>query len=205
MPGDTDPDRVPDWVRYGGLAAIVASVLQLATGAFVGLAFPEALEPGTRDALVVGDVVVTYLVLGLVGVVTVYGRYRARLGLPGNLGLFSIAVGAVLGVATVFLTGSVAVTRPNAMLIYGGAGLLAVGLRRIPSVPRGVPLLLGLSPVVWLVGTVASGLAPDDPLGPAAFLAVEAAWAVAWVALGYHLWRSPGDPAGAEAAESTGA
>lgn len=205
MPTDADHDGVPDWVRYAGLAAIVASGLRLATGALVGLALPKALEPGARDALVVGDVVVTYLVLGLVGVLAVYGRYRARLGPAGNLGLFSIAVGGVLGVATVVVTGSVVVTRRNAMLVYGGAGLLAVGLRRIPTVPRGVSLLLGLTPFGWVAGTVASSLALDGHLGPAAFLAVDAAWAVAWVALGYHLWRSPGDRAGSGTAESTGA
>lgn len=204
MTADAARDAVAPWVRYGGLATVAAAVLQLATSAFVGLLYPEALERGSRAALVVGDVVVTYLVLGLVGVVAVYGRYRAALGLAGNLGLFAIAVGAVLGVATVVLTGSVALTRRNAMLLYGGAVLLAVGLGRIGSVPRVVPLLLGLTPLLGVVGAVATRLAPGSHLGPAAFLAVDAAWGFAWVALGYHLWRSPEGPATTAPAGSTG-
>lgn len=191
MAAETGRGRMPRWVRYGGLAAILASVLEMSTSAFAGVVFPEALEPGTRDALVVGDLVVTYLVLGVVGVAAVYGGYRTVMGWTGKLGLLSIAVGAVIGIVTTVLTGSVAGNLLNVLLVFGGAALLAVGLWRIRSVPRSVPVLMGLSPVLAVAGVAAFLLAPEGVLGTVAFLAVNVVWGLAWIVLGYHLWRTP--------------
>lgn len=182
---------MPTWVRYGGLAAIVAALLEMFTSAFAGVVFPEALEPGTRDALLVGDLVVTYLVLGVVGVAAVYGGYRAEMGWPGKLGLLSIAVGAVVGIVSVVLTGVIAGNLLNVLLVFGGAALLAVGLWRIPSVPRSAAALMGLAPVLAVAGIAAFLLVPEGALGAVAFLAVNVVWGLAWIVLGYHLWRTP--------------
>lgn len=194
------PDRaVPRWVRYGGLAAVLASVLEFGTSTLVGVVFPEAFEPGTRDALLVGDVVVTYLVLGLVGIAALYGRYGRALGRVGLVGLLSIAVGAVVGIVATLVTGVVAGSLLNVALVFGGAALLAVGLWRLPTVPRAAPVLMGAAPVGVAAGIVAFAVAPEA--GPLLFLLVNAVWGLAWVVIGYHLWRSPrpaGGPAPAE-------
>lgn len=193
--------RVPAWVRYGGLAAILASVLEFGTSTLVGVVFPEAFEPGTRDALLVGDVVVTYLVLGIVGCAALYGRYSRELGRVGLVGLLSIAVGAVVGIVATVVNGVVAGSLLNVALVFGGAAFLAVGLWRLPTVPRAAPVLMGAAPVGVAAGIVAFAVAPEAVAGPLIFLAVNAVWGLAWVVLGYHLWRSPrppGDPAPAE-------
>lgn len=191
MAAETDRDAVPAWVRYGGLAAILAAVLETLVSLFVGAVFPEAFEPGTRDALLVGDLVVTYLVLGVVGAVAVYGRYGDALGWIGNLGLLAIALGAVVGVAMVVVTGSVASDLLNLLLVFGGAALLAVGLWRIRSVPRSAAALMGLAPVLVVASIAAALLAPESLVAPVTFVVLSLVWGAAWIVLGYHLWRSP--------------
>lgn len=203
MAAKTERDAVPSWVRYGGLAAILASILEMFTSIFAGALFPEALEPGTRDALVVGDLVVTYLVLGVIGVAAVYGRYGDELGRAGTLGLVAVAAGAVIGIVTVVVTGSFAGNLLNVLLVFGGAALLAVGLWRIPSVPRSAPVLMGLAPVAAVAGIAAFVVAPESSVGPVAFLVVNVVWGLAWIVLGYHLWRSPRRSAVSTAAGST--
>lgn len=191
MGAESDPDDVPTWVRYGGLSAAAAAVLGAATSLLVTSLFPEALEPGTRGSLVVGDLVVTYLLLGLLGVVAIHGRYADALGLAGNLGLFTVAVGAVFGVAATVLYGVGVGYLLRLSLLFAGAALLAVGLRRIPAVPRSGAVLLGLAPVLAVVAVVARSLSPGSHLGALAYALVSLVWAAAWVVLGYHLWRSP--------------
>lgn len=203
MAAKTDHRTVPSWVRYGGLAAILASILEMFTSIFAGTLFPEALEPGTRDALVVGDIVVTYLVLGVVGIAAVYGRYGDELGLAGALGLVAIAVGAVIGIVTVVVTGALAGNLLNVVLVFGGAGLLAVGLWRIRTVPRSAPVLMGLTPVAAVAGIAAFLVAPESSAGLFAFLVVNVVWGLAWIVLGYHLWRSPRRSGVSTAAGST--
>lgn len=204
MAAESDRVAVPAWVRYGGLAAILGAILETAVTFSVGALFPEAFEPGTRDALLVGDLVVTYLVLGVVGAVAVYGRYGDALGWTGNLGLLAIAVGAVVGVAVTVLTGIVATDLLNLLLVYGGAALLAVGLWRIPSVPRSAAALMGLSPVLVVAGIVAVLLAPGSLVGPVTFVVLSLVWGAAWIVLGYHLWRSPRGTAGTARTGTTG-
>lgn len=191
MSGEPDPDDVPTWVRYGGLAAVLAAVLAVATSLLVATLFHGSLDPGTRDSLVVGDLVVTYLLLGLLGVVAVHGRYSAALGWTGNLGLFTVAVGGVFGVAATVLYGVGVGNLLQLSLLFGGAALLAVGLRRIPSTPRSAAALLGLAPVLAVVAVAAGALSPESRLGAIAYVLVSLTWGGAWVVLGYHLWRSP--------------
>lgn len=203
MAAEAEREGVPTWVRYGGLAAVLAAVLATVTSLLVATLFPAALDPGTRDALVVGDLVVTYLLLGLLGVVAVYGRYGDALGWTGNLGLFTVAVGAVFGVAATVRYGVGVGTLLQLSLLFGGAALLAVGLRRIQSAPRSAAVLLGLSPVLATVTVVARTLSPGSRLGALAYVLVSLAWGGAWVVLGYHLWRSPAGTARGTATGTT--
>lgn len=192
MAVETSGRRASQWVRYGGLAAIVAAVLELATTLLLGLLFPEALVPGTADAAVVADLVLTYLVLGIVGVAAVYVRYGDAMGLVGTAGLAAIAVGALVGFASVLLTGSIAGTFLNMVLVLGGAALLAVGLWRTPPIPRSAAVLLGVAPVAAVVGIVGFSATPEGILGPLAYVAFNLTWAGAWIVLGYHLWTDRG-------------
>lgn len=179
---------VPSWVPYGGVAAIAASILEIATTLFIEVVFPEALVPGTRDALLAADVVVTYLVLGIVGVAAVYVRYRADFGWPGTAGLLAIALGALVGIGTVLLVGVVAGSLLNFVLVFGGAGLLAIDLWRVPTIPRSAAVLMGLAPITALAGMVGFALSPESLLALGAFLVLNLAWGGAWIVLGYHLW-----------------
>lgn len=47
----------------------------MVTSLAIGVAFPEAFTPGTRDEVIVADIVLTYLVLGFVGVAALYAYY----------------------------------------------------------------------------------------------------------------------------------
>lgn len=79
------------------------------------------------EAVEVGDVDVTYLLLGIVAVGAVYVRYEAQFEWTGRPGLGAVAAGAVVGLATV-RSGSVATSLPNLLSVFGGAALLAVGV-----------------------------------------------------------------------------
>lgn len=92
---------------------IVASILELLTTLGIGVLFPEALEPGSRSAAIVADIVVTYLIPGVIGSSALYVRYRNAFGWIGTVGLGSIAVGAVVGLTSILLTGSVAGNLPQ--------------------------------------------------------------------------------------------
>ena len=189
----TEREPVPSWVRYGGIAAILASILEVLTTLLIELAFPEAFVPGTRDALIVGNVVITYLVLGVVGVAALYARYDDAFGWVGTLGLLSIAVGAVVGIVAVLTTRSIAGGLLNLVLVFGGAALLSVGLWRIATVPRSGALLMGASPVAAVVAIVGFLALPGTFLGPLGFLVLEVVWGAAWIVLGYHLWTGGSD------------
>lgn len=133
-----DPDRavVPSWVRYSGIVIILASLLDLFTNFVVVAVFPEAFIPGTRDAVIAGTFVLSYLILGIIGVVALYVYYTDSFGWIGKGGLLSIAIGAGIGVVTIITTGDIGGNFLNFFLVlFVGAGLLAVGLRRIPSIP----------------------------------------------------------------------
>lgn len=180
---------VPSWARYSGLVIIVGAVLELITSFAIGLAFPEAFIPGTRDAAIVADIVLSYLVLGFIGVVALYVYYGDSFGRIGNLGLLSIAVGIVIGVGTILLTGSAVGTLFNMVLVFGGAGLLAIGLWRTPDIPRSAALLMGAAPIAAAVTIVGLSQSPESLLGQVGYLALSLVWAGAWIILGYHLWR----------------
>lgn len=190
MATETSRASAPSWVRYGGLVIVAAALLELVASLTIGVLFPEALVPGTRDAVVVADIVLTYLVLGLVGVAALYVYYRRSFGWIGNLGLLLIAVGIVVGVVTIVLTGSAAGSLLNMALVFGGAALLAVGLWRTPSAPRSATLLMAATPVAALVAIVGFALSPEGLLGPIAYLVLSLVWAGAWIVLGVHLWRA---------------
>lgn len=188
MTVEAERTTVPTWVRYGGLAAIIASILEVFTTLFIEVVFPEALVPGTRDALLAADLVITYLILGIIGVAAVYVRYNDSFGWVGNLGLLSITVGALIGIGSILLIGLTAGNLLNFILVFGGAGLLAIGLWRTPTIPRSAAILMGLSPVAALVGIVGFSLAPESLLTLGAFLVLNIVWGGSWIILGYHLW-----------------
>lgn len=75
MAAETRRAGLPSWTRYGGLVIIVAALLEMVTSLAIGVAFPEAFTPGTRDEVIVADIVLTYLVLGFVGVAALYAYY----------------------------------------------------------------------------------------------------------------------------------
>lgn len=183
----------PAWIRYAGIVIVVAALLELATGLAIGVLFPEAFTPGTSDEMIVANVVLAYLVLGFVGVGALYAHYGESFGRVGNLGLVSIAVGIVVGVASIALTGSAAADPLNLVLVFGGAGLLAVGLWRTPAVPRSAALLMAATPVAAVVGIVGFATAPEGLLGILGYLTVSVVWAAAWIVLGVHLWRQGPD------------
>lgn len=195
------------WVRYGGPVIVLASVLELLTILLVGIVYPEGVVEGTGDAALVRNLVLTYLVLGGIGVVVLYVRYRDSFGLVGTLGLYLILLGVAFGVATLLTTGSMAGDLPlvgvlfgdvittyvpgalvNQFLVFGGAGFLAVGLWRTPTVPTSATVLMGLTPLAAATGIVGFALLPETVLGPIGFLALTVVWAGAWIILGYHLW-----------------
>ena len=188
MAVETERSAVPSWVRYGGLAAIVAAVLEILTTLFLEAMFPEAVVPGTRDALLVADIVLTYLILGLVGVAAVYVRYNDSFGWVGNLGLLSIAVGVFVGIGTILLTGSAAGTLLNFVLVFGGAGLLAIGLWRTPTIPRSAAILMGVAPIAAAIGIAGLSISPESLLAIGAFFLLNVVWGGAWIVLGYHIW-----------------
>lgn len=133
--GAAGTDRKATLVRFGGLVAIAAAVLEMVTTALSQFAT-------VGDAVEIGDVVATYLLLGLVGVAAVYVRYEGEFEAAGKLGLGAIAAGAVVGLATV-RSGSVAASLLNLFLVFVGAALLAVDLWRAPTAPRGAAVLMG--------------------------------------------------------------
>ena len=195
------------WVRYGGPVIVLASLLELLTILLVGVLYPEGVVDGTGEATIVRNLVLTYLALGGIGVVVLYVRYRDSFGLIGTLGIYLILLGVAFGVATLLTTGSMAGDLPlvgvlfgdvittyvpgalvNQFLVFGGAGFLAVGLWRTPTVPTSAVVLMGLTPLAAATGIVGFALFPDSPVGPIGFLALTVVWAGAWIVLGYHLW-----------------
>lgn len=195
------------WVGYGGPVIVLASLLELFTILLVGILYPEGVVEGTGEAAIVRNLVLTYLVLGGIGVVVLYVRYRDSFGLVGNLGLYLILLGVVFGITTLLTTGSMAGDLPlvgvifgdvitsyvpgaliNQFLVFGGAGFLAVGLWRTPTIPTSAAVLMGLTPLAAAVGIVGFSLFPDTVVGPIGFLALTVVWAGAWILLGYHLW-----------------
>lgn len=195
------------WIRYGGPVIVVASLLEIFTILLVGFVYPEGVVDGTGDAALVRYLVITYLVLGGIGVVVLYVRYRDSLGLVGNLGLYLILLGVAFGIATLLTTGSMAGDLPlvgvlfgdvitsyvpgaliNQFLVFGGAGFLAVGLWRTPTIPTSAAVLMGLTPLAAATGIVGFSLLPDTVVGPIGFLVLTVVWAGAWILLGYHLW-----------------
>lgn len=197
----------PSWVRYGGIVVIVAALLELLTILLVGLLYPEGVVAGTGDETIVRTLVLTYLALGGIGVIVLFVRYRDTFGLVGNLGLYLILLGVAFGVATLLTTGSMAGDLPlvgvlfgdvittyvpgalvNQFLVFGGAGFLAAGLWRTPTVPTSATVLMGLTPLAAATGIVGFALLPDTVVGPIGFLVLTVVWAGAWIVLGYHLW-----------------
>lgn len=192
-----DADRRASLVRYGGLVAIAAALLEVLTTTLSEFAF-------TTDAIEVGDVVATYLLLGIVGVAAVYVRYEDEFEWPGKVGLAAIATGAVVGLVSV-LAGSVVGSLLNLVLVFGGAAFLAVGLWRAPSAPRSAAVLMGLAPAFAVVGIAAFSLAPESLLGPVLIVVLNVVWGAAWIVLGYHLWQWPDRRADRPGTDSTGA
>ena len=190
-------DRKASLVRYGGLVAIVAAVLEMFTTALTQFAT-------VGDAVEVGDVVATYLLLGIVGVAAVYVRYEAEFELPGTLGLAAIAAGAVIGLATV-RSGSVTASLLNLLLVFGGAALLSIDLWRAPAAPDGAAVLMGLAPVFAVLAVGAFSLAPGSLLGPVLIVALNVVWGAAWIVLGYRLFTEPRPAEVAGGAGSPGA
>lgn len=207
MANRTNRRATPSWIRYGGPVIVLASLLELFTILLVGIVYPEGFVEGTGDAALIRTLVLTSLVLGGVGVVFLYVRYRNSFGLVGTLGSYLILLGVAFGVATLLTTGSMAGDLPlvgvlfgdvittfvpgaliNQFLVFGGAGFLAVGLWRTPTVPTSATVLMGLTPLAAATGIVGFSLLPNTVVGPIGFLVLTVVWAGAWLILGYHLW-----------------
>lgn len=176
-------DREATLVRFGGLVAIAAAVLEVVTTALSQFAT-------VGDAVEIGDVVATNLLLGLVGVAAVYVRYEGEFEAVGELGLGAIAAGAVVGLATV-RSGSVAASLLNLFPVFGGAALLAVDLWRAPTAPRGAAVLMGLAPVFAVLGVAPFSVAPASLLGPVLIGVLNVVWGAAWIILGSRLFTEP--------------
>lgn len=80
----TEPHRkgAPSWVRYSGIVIILASLLALFGNFFAIAVFPEVLVPGTWDVVIVGNLILSYVILGIIGAVTIY--VYTRIPLPGS-------------------------------------------------------------------------------------------------------------------------
>lgn len=152
--------------------------------------FPDVTVPGTLAALGHVGVGVTFLVLGIVAVGALYVRHKDTLGAVGTAGLLSIGGGTVLGIGITvgMVTGGLAIV--NTLLVIGGAGLLAVSLRRISDTPKSAAYLLGLSFIAFAaVLALASGPGVAPVVDFALAVVSLGAFSVAWVILGVHLWR----------------
>lgn len=185
----TDPATAPSWVRYSGLVIILAALLDLFTDFVAINMFPDAFVPGTRDAVIVGNFVLSYLILGSLGAVALYVYYENVFGWIGKVGLILIVVGAGIGVVTVLTTGAPGGNLLNLFLVvFVGAGFLAVSLWQTPSIPRSAALLMGVTPVAAAVA-VGFTVFTESFLGILGFVVMSLAWSVAWIILGYHLWQ----------------
>lgn len=190
----TEQAAAPSWVRYSGIIIVLASLLDLFTNFIAVAVFPEAFIPGTRDAVIVGSLILSYLILGIIGAVALYVYYKDDFGWIGKVGLVSIVIGAGIGVAAIVTTGSLGGSFLNTFLVvFVGAGLLAVGLWRTPSTPRSAALLMGLTPVAAVVGMVGFSQSPESFLGLLGFGVLSLVWNGAWIVLGYHLWQQKPD------------
>lgn len=190
------------WVRYAGLVAIVAAVLQF-LDPFWPFALSDATTPGTTDSLVYAALGTTLFLFAIVGMSALYVRHADSLGLTGKAGLFAMVAGALVAIA--FVVGAVGVefVLLNNVLVVVGSGLLAVSLRRIPEVPRVAAFLLGLMVVATVVGFAAFAAVPamSETLRFALGMAVITPFSAAWAVLGYHLWHdTPSPTAGRSAA-----
>lgn len=189
MATQSEQAAAPSWVRYSGLIIILAALLDLFTDFVAINMFPEAFVPGTRDAFIVGNLVLSYLILGSLGAVVLYVYYADVFGWIGKVGLILIVVGAGVGAATIVTTGAPGGSLLNLFLVvFLGAGLLAVALWRTPSIPRSAALLMGVTPVA---AAVAVGFTEfiESFLGILGFVVMSLAWSGAWIILGYHLWQ----------------
>lgn len=177
----------PSWVRLTGILVIISAVLEIFTSVFLEIVFPEALVPGTSDAALVTDIVITYLILGLIGVIGLYLLYHDSFGWIGNLGLLAIAIGAIVGIAATLVTAMPTGDLFNWIVVFGGAGLLAGGLWRTPRIPRIAAVLMAVTPIAAGLTIVGLAIAPTSPFTLIAYLTLNVTWGGAWIVIGYHL------------------
>ena len=177
----------------GGGAAFVASILDNVAGFTETSATPEYAT--TWAMFTIGAIL---LLIGAVAIHVRYAEEYGRLGAAGaalaGLGFLSMTVGSAW---SIMLTGPVGESSAGGLAFFGllvaalGSFVLALGLRRVDGLTRGVALLLA-APVVF-VSTFVVGEALAD------LVSLDVLWILflltfytGWITLGDTLRRDSG-------------
>lgn len=164
-------------IRWGGLAAIVGGVLFLA---FPLLGYARVSVPFFGG--MVGG-----LLLTCVGMVGFHALQSQRYGRVGVAGFWLVVVASLVvafGVADYFIWGDFLQQAPPAWLGWGLL-VLVVGFVLFGSATLRARVLPRWCGVVFIVATPAA--LASSTVG--AFAAVFVVFGLAWLALGYALWR----------------
>jgi drug/metabolite transporter (DMT)-like permease len=165
-------------IRWGGLAAVLAGVLQA-----VASLWPSA-EPTVTLELY-------YLLVDLLilfGILGVYGFLGERSGVTGFLGFLFGVVGTAIIVGPDGELGGVDMYAVGSAVLAVGLVLLAVGSWKARMLPYWVPVLWVLTAVLGFVGAGVEGLA-------SLFVVSGVTFGLSFVGAGVRVWSEAGSTA----------
>lgn len=163
-------------IRLGGLSAILAGLLRVATSFLPYL----TTEQGTF-------VEVLYLitdVLILLGLLGVYGYQHERAGYSGFAGFLLALIGTALIVGPDGRIGSLDMYVVGALMISVGVAVLAIGTWRAAQLSRWVPILWVVSTVTGIGGFLMGGSGWT-------FMIAGIAFGFAFIVAGVRIWTDP--------------